>query len=461
MYNPFFLGKIAKHYFYDANLVWTMNEKQMRTYQDKLLRRIVKYAYTVPAYHEKYKKHGIHPSDIKGIKDIRKLPLITKSDLMDNFPDGIIPANFNKEDGFLESTSGSTGKPVSVYSDFFSAVKSLMFFQRVLKAYGGSWKKSKIALVVDLDPGTEENVVFTKSATPFLKKFVDLNNLRYIHIDKKTEEIMQELDDFKPDFLGSDPGMFKKLASLKNDGKGKNVEPKYLVSSSAVLDNYNRKYVEKAFNAKIMDTYGATETGPMTFQCVENEYYHVNPDYVFLEFLDESEKPVDYGKIGQIVATKLYGKGTPIIRYIGLDDLAAPIDESCTCGVKTQLMGQIEGRRFDSIVLSNGKMLTPLSLTTIPRAIMDRYQLYKIKQFQIIQHKIDEIEILVVIDERLRNVGPSVKKLSEEIKKEFSKIVGADVRIAVNEVKDIENQGKADKVKVVISNVKAKQAEID
>lgn len=336
-----------------------------------------------------------------------------------------------------------------------------MFFQRVLKAYGGSWKKSKIALVVDLDPGTEENVVFTKSATPFLKKFVDLNNLRYIHIDKKTEEIMQELDDFKPDFLGSDPGMFKKLASLKNDGKGKNVEPKYLVSSSAVLDNYNRKYVEKAFNAKIMDTYGATETGPMTFQCVENEYYHVNPDYVFLEFLDESEKPVDYGKIGQIVATKLYGKGTPIIRYIGLDDLAAPIDESCTCGVKTQLMGQIEGRRFDSIVLSNGKMLTPLSLTTIPRAIMDRYQLYKIKQFQIIQHKIDEIEILVVIDERLRNVGPSVKKLSEEIKKEFSKIVGADVRIAVNEVKDIENQGKADKVKVVISNVKAKQAEID
>ncbi|MDH7517999.1 MAG: hypothetical protein QHH19_06635 [Candidatus Thermoplasmatota archaeon] len=55
-----------------------MNHKQMERYRDKVLRKTVKYAYTVPLYNKKYKDAGVHPDDIKGIENIIKLPFVTK-----------------------------------------------------------------------------------------------------------------------------------------------------------------------------------------------------------------------------------------------------------------------------------------------------------------------------------------------------------------------------------------------
>jgi len=60
---------------------------------------MVLYAYKVPIYKKKYKEAGIHPNDIRGIKDITKLPFISRQDLSENFPDGIISSNFNREKG--------------------------------------------------------------------------------------------------------------------------------------------------------------------------------------------------------------------------------------------------------------------------------------------------------------------------------------------------------------------------
>lgn len=455
--NPIFLGRIAKSYLFDVNRIWTSTEDEIRKYQDKSLRKMVKYAYTVPVYHTKYKKAGVHPNDIKGVDDIEKLPFITKTDLMEHFPNGIIPKGFDRENGFLMSTSGSTGKPVSVYCDLFSAIKCLEGAARNLKAYGGDWWKSKIALVIDLDPGTVEHTVFAKSAMPLLKKIVSLKNIKYLHIDEKPDVLIREINEFKPEFLGSDPGMLRKLAFLKNNGYGEDIRPNYIVSSAAMLDKYTRRYVEKAFDTRVLDAYGSTETGPTAFECLKGDHYHVNSDFVFLEFLDKENRPVDFCKLGRIVATKLYGEGTPIIRYTGLDDLAVPLENKCSCGIKTQLIGSIEGRNFDSIVLPDGKMITPLSITTIIRRVMDDFKTYKIKQFQIIQHKIDEIEILIVIDDKLRNVGLPMNKLSEELKKQFSEKIGSDVKIFINEVDEIKKDTWAEMVKVVVSKVKEHQ----
>ena len=79
--NPIFFSRIVKSHFFDVNRIWHINLKQLRKYQDKALCKIVKYAYTVPVYNKKYKEHGVHPDDIKGIDDIQKLPLITKDDM--------------------------------------------------------------------------------------------------------------------------------------------------------------------------------------------------------------------------------------------------------------------------------------------------------------------------------------------------------------------------------------------
>ena len=342
MYNPVTLIRIAKNYLSDFNRLYKYDKKDIKEYQGKCLQRMVKYAYSVSAYHEKYKKHQVQLNDIGGIEDIQKLPIMTKSDIMDFYPEGITPNGFNKNLGYLKSTSGSTGIPVSVYCDLFSTVRSLICCARMLKFYGGNWHKKKVAQVIDLSSGTLENVVFTKGAAPFFKKIFYLNNIAYIHKYNKEENIINQLNKFKPEYLGSDPNMLKKLALLKNKGLDIEFKPKYFFSSCEVLDGNTKKIIEDAFDAKVFDCYGATETGPLAFQCVTEEHYHVHSDLVFLEFLDKDGKHVNYGKKGEIVATKLYGGGTPIIRYNGLDDLAVPIEESCSIGITTQMIQKIE-----------------------------------------------------------------------------------------------------------------------
>ena len=453
--NPLFLLRIAQSYISDVDRLRQVDDKQLKKYQDKALQQLVKYAYTIPLYHEKYKKAGIHPDNIKGIDDIQKLPFITKDDLRNNYPDGIIPKGFDKKHNFLLSTSGSTGKPVFIFVDAFSAIKSLIAFVRSLRTYGGNWQKTRIVMVIDCSVGSIEHTIFGQSTLPFLSKFMSLKNIKYIDLSVKPEKIIKEIDEFNPKILGSDPNMLRKLAFLKNNGLGENIKLDCIVSGGSVLDSYTRNYVENCFNTKIMDVYATTEAGPLAFQCTKGKDFHVNSDFVYLEFLDEKDNPVPLNKTGRLVVTKLYGKGTPIIRYRGIEDFVTPTSKK-SCKIPGQNLKQIDGRSTDLIILPNKKLLSPLTLTGIPAKIMEEYKTYKIKQFQIIQQTLKEIEVLIVIDEKLRNKGPSVDKILKELKKRFSDKIGNGINIVIKEVDEIQKDDRLDYVKVVISNVNHK-----
>lgn len=453
--NPVFLLKLAKNYLSDIDRLWNFNEEKLKKYQNKVFRKIVKYAYTVPMYHDKYKESGIKPEDIRGIEDINKLPFITKNDLRSNYPNNIIPSNFKSDNGFELSTSGSTGKPVFIYIDRLAAVKSLFAFIRVLKAYGGNWRKSKSCLIIDVEPGSAENAFFSESLMPFAKKFIPMDHIRYIHLGEKPEKIMNELAEFQPEFLASDPNMLRQLAYLKINGYGKNVNPSYIGSGGSTLDEYTRKYVKNAFNTKLFDIYGTTEAGPIGFECIEGGCFHVHSDYVYVEVLDENNDPVSFDKSGHTVFTKLYGGGTPIIRYTGIDDIIVPVETKNCCGITSQMIKHIEGRTSELIYLPDGKTLSPLSLTGIPAKTMEYFDSYKIKQFQIVQHDLDDIEILIIFDEKQRNKGVSTKEILDELQKRFGKIIGNNVKVRVNETDSIQKDARTDQIKVVISKIKA------
>lgn len=452
--NPKFLYNLAKNYLSDINRLWDFNEEQLRKYQDKQLRKIVRYAYNVPLYHDKYKKQGIYPNDIKGINDLKKLPFITKDDLRNNYPKNIIPTNFKEKDGFTISTSGSTGKPVFIYIDRFAAIKSLLAFIRVLKAFGGNWKNTKSCLIIDIEPGSAENAFFSESLMPFAKKFISMDHVKYLHLGEKPEKIMKELDDFQPEFLATDPNMLRQLAYLKQNGFGKKVTPEFIGSGGSTLDEYTRNYVENAFKTRVFDIYGTTEGGPIGFECREEKIFHIHSDYVHMEILDENNQPVEYNKPGHTVITKLYGKGTPIIRYTGIDDIVIPVDTKTSCGITSQLIKQVEGRTSELIYLPNGKTLSPLSITGIPAKVMEHFKSYKIKQFQIVQLDLDEIEILIVIDEKLRNKGVTTKDLIKELQKRFKEKIGKEVNLRVTETDNIQKDSRTNQIKVIISKIK-------
>jgi phenylacetate-coenzyme A ligase PaaK-like adenylate-forming protein len=249
--------------------------------------------------------------------------------------------------------------------------------------------------------------------------------------------------------------MLGHLALLKNEGYGKDISPQYIASTGGVLDKSLRKFIEDAFDARLFEVYGATESGPIAFQC-QNEKYHIMSDLVYLEFLKDGE-PVSSREPGKLIVTKLYGKGTPIIRYNAVNDIVSPLYEKCTCNLSGRLIDKIYGRDDLSLILPGGKLLLPSFFAEIYSKILYELKTNKLKDTKIIQHSLNKIEIQIVIDEQLRDKGPSAERILAFIRVGFQKKVGPEVEIITKEVEEISRQGPRIISKVDRSRFKIRQ----
>jgi phenylacetate-CoA ligase len=101
---------------------------------------MVNFAYTVPLYRDLYKKTGVHPNEIKGLKDITKLPVVSKDELKKYYPNGLISSRIDKNKLIEVSTSGTTGRSLSIYVDLHDVVMGLFGYIRMLREYGINWK---------------------------------------------------------------------------------------------------------------------------------------------------------------------------------------------------------------------------------------------------------------------------------------------------------------------------------
>ena len=93
----------------------TMSREQLKALQSERLVNQVKHVWeSVPYYRKKMEEKGVTPDDIKGIEDLHKLPFITKADLRDAYPYGLMGKPL-KECVRIHSTSGTTGKRVVAF----------------------------------------------------------------------------------------------------------------------------------------------------------------------------------------------------------------------------------------------------------------------------------------------------------------------------------------------------------
>ena len=454
VYNPLFISKILKTYLVDIDRLKKLNAEKLRKYQDRHLKKMIKFAYTVPLYHDKYKKAHIHPGDIKGIKDIKKLPVVSKEDIKKYYPNGIISSGTSKDKLIEVSTSGTTGKSLSIFVDTFDIVMGLFGYIRAIKEYGINWRKDRLTIIGDFAPNTAESGYIYKWLQPRLNFDFLFKNIQWLDTNDDPKSIIDKINKFKPDFIGGYVGMLGHLALLKEKGLGKDISPKYIASTGGVLDKYLRQFIENTFDAHLFDTYGTTETGPIAFECNQGGY-HVMSDLMYLEFLKNGE-PVQSGEPGKLIITKLYGGGTPIIRYDAINDIVAPSYDKCNCHLSGDLIEKIYGREDLSLLLPGGIELLPSSFAEIYSKVFYELKTNKIKDTHIIQHSLSKIEIQIVIDEKLRNEGPTVEQIFSLIRTGFQEKVGPDVKITIKEVKKLEKRvarivSKLDKSKFKIN----------
>jgi phenylacetate-CoA ligase len=398
---------------------------------------MINYAYTyVPLYRRIYQKAGVHPNKIKALGDCRQVPIVSKDDFIKENPKNILPSRLKEKEAIKTSTSGTTGTPVSIYVTISDIISGLFGYIRALKEHGVNWRRDKIALLLDLRGDSVEHRYLFDGVFPALKPMVSFDNMHIYNLQIPPEKLIVELDKFQPDYIWGYMGMLSHLAVLKDTGTGDNINPRAISITGAPLDKYMRKFVEETFHTDVFESYGSTEAGPIAFECPRKKF-HIHSDLVYPGVL--KYRNLQSINTGRLIITKLYGEGTPIINYVGVNDIVAFSNDTCDCGLQGELLEKIYGRENLSLVFPKGYVMMPSSITEIFSKVLYEYKSRMIKQTQISQKKRNEIKIRMVIDHKLEN-GISTRKLFSIIKEGFyEKIVPElDVSIDLKEVKNIQ-----------------------
>ena len=93
----------------------TMPREQLHALQSERLVKQIRHVWeNVPYYRQKMEEKGVTPEDIHGIEDLHKLPFLSKSDLRDAYPYGLLAEPLSACVR-IQSTSGTTGRRVVAF----------------------------------------------------------------------------------------------------------------------------------------------------------------------------------------------------------------------------------------------------------------------------------------------------------------------------------------------------------
>ena len=364
---------------------------------------------------------------------------MTKDDIKQYYPAGIISSTKNKDQLVEVATSGTTGKSLPLYVDLYDIVMGLFAYVRTLHEYGMSIWKNRITIIGDFASHTAESGYVTRGVQPRFNIMSRFKNIQWLNTNDDPQQLISQINAFHPEFIGGYVGILSHLAVLKQTGLGADISPAHIGATGSVLDPSLKTFIEKSFGTHVFEVYGATESGLIGFKCRHGNY-HIMADLVYPEFLNKGI-PVRSGEAGHLVITKLFGGGTPIIRYNAINDIVAPLDSTCRCGMAGGLIKKIYGRDDLAIYLPDGTVLLASSFSEIYSRLLYELRTNKVKNTRIVQHDLNTVEIDVLVDEQLRSVGPSVAEVCAFLKQGFQTKVGPQVTVTVHEVDAIDSRG--------------------
>lgn len=339
----------------------TMPREEIRRMQSEKLVKQVRHAYDhVPPYRKKMDELGVTPDDIHGVEDLHKLPFITKYDLRDNYPDGMLATNVGKAGCVrIQSTSGTTGRRVIAYYTQHDVDLWEDCTARAITAAGcDNTDVCQIAYGYGL---------FTGGA--------GLNGgshkvgcLTVPMSSGNTDRQIQFMQDLGTTLLCCTPSYAAYLGeSLKERG----IDPASLSLKAGIFGaepwtEEMRRDIEQSLGIKAYDIFGLTEiSGPgVAFECEAQDGMHINEDHFLAEIVDpDTLEPVPVGEKGELVFTCLDKEAFPLIRY-RTRDICVLNPTPCSCGRTFIRMCKPMGRSDDMLII-RGVNVFPSQIETV------------------------------------------------------------------------------------------------
>ncbi len=337
----------------------TMPVEDIKKLQSEKLVKQVKHVYeNVPYYRDLMDKKGVKPEDIHGIEDLHLLPFLTKADLRDAYPYGLLAKPLS-ECVRIQSTSGTTGRRVVAF-----------YTQHDIELWEDCCARAIVAA-----GGTNEDVCQVAYGYGLFTGGPGLNGgshkvgcLTLPMSSGNTERQLQFMTDLNATILCCTPSYAAYLGeSLVEKGYTPDTIPlKAGIFGAEPWTEEMRRGIEKTLGIKAYDIYGLTETsGPgVSFECEEQTGMHINEDHFLAEIIDpETGEVLPEGSKGELVFTSLDKEAFPLLRY-RTRDICVLTRKPCSCGRTHIKMSKPMGRSDDMMII-RGVNVFPSQIETV------------------------------------------------------------------------------------------------
>ena len=417
-----------------------MPREQMKKLQDERLAAQVKHVWdNVPYYRKMMEEKGVTPDDIKSTDDLHKLPFLTKADLREAYPYGLLAKPLD-ECVRIHSTSGTTGKRVVAF-----------YTQHDIDLWDDC-----CARAITAAGGTKSDVCHIAYGFGLFTGGAGLNGgshkvgcLTLPMSSGNTERQIQFMQDLGSTILCCTPSYAAYIGeTLKEMGlTPDDIKLKAGIFGAEPWTEEMRREIEKSLGIKAYDIYGLTETsGPgVAFECEAQQGMHINEDNFIAEIIDpDTGEVLPEGSKGELVFTSITKEAFPLLRYRPRD-IYILSREKCSCGRTLVKMTKPMGRSDDMLIIK-GVNVFPSQIESVLLNISKATPNY-----QIIVDRVgttDTFEILVEIsDDMFSDTVKTIEELAKKISNDIHSILGIRAKIKLVEPKSIpRSEGKAVRV---------------
>ena len=331
----------------------------IKALQDERLVAQVKHVYeNVPYYRNLMDEKGVKPEDIKSTADLYKLPFLSKSDLRDAYPYGLLAVPL-KDCVRIHSTSGTTGKRVVAF-----------YTQHDINLWEDCCARAIVAA-----GGTDEDICQVAYGYGLFTGGFGLNGgsqrvgcLTLPMSSGNTDRQIAFMRDLNATILCCTPSYAAYIGeTLRDMGlTPDDISLKAGIFGAEPWTEEMRHDIEKSLGIKAYDIYGLTETsGPgVAFECEEQHGMHINEDHFLAEIIDpDTGEVLPEGSKGELVFTSLTKQAFPLLRY-RTRDICVLTREKCSCGRTFIRMSKPMGRSDDMMII-RGVNVFPSQIETV------------------------------------------------------------------------------------------------
>ena len=350
------MNEMAKYYQPEIE---TASVEEIKALQSEKLVKQVKHVYeNVKYYRDLMDEKGVTPEDIKSIDDLHKLPFLTKADLRDAYPYGLLGTDL-KNCVRIQSTSGTTGRRVVAF---------------YTQADVDLWEECCARAIVAAG-GTNEDVCQVAYGYGLFTGGPGLNGgshkvgcLTLPMSSGNTERQIQFMRDLHSTIICCTPSYAAYIGeTIKEMGlTPDDIDLKAGIFGAEPWTEAMRRDIEKSLGIKAYDIYGLTETsGPgVSFECEEQTGMHISEDHFLAEIIDpETGEVLPEGSKGELVFTSLDKEAFPLLRY-RTRDICVLSRKKCSCGRTLIKMSKPMGRSDDMMII-RGVNVFPSQIETV------------------------------------------------------------------------------------------------